>query len=40
MNRQNTLIKIIRYLLLGAICLISLAIMAFILWIHTVGGSR
>lgn len=40
MNRQNTLIKIIRCLLLGAICLISLAIMAFILWIHASGGPR
>ncbi len=38
MNRQNTLKKIIRCLLLGAICLISIAIMAFILWMHASGG--
>ena|GEM_PF-1371943 len=38
MNRQNILKKIIRCLLLGGICLISLAIMAFLLWIHASGG--
>lgn len=39
MNRQDTLKTVIRYLLLGLICLISLAIMAFILWIHISGHS-
>jgi len=34
MKRQNTLKKIIPYLLYGVICLISMAVMAFILWIH------
>ncbi|MFO8028408.1 MAG: hypothetical protein R6U28_00965 [Cyclonatronaceae bacterium] len=34
MNQKNTLEKIIRYLLFAGICLISLAIMAFIFWIH------
>ena len=34
MKRQNILKKIIPYLLYGVICLISMAVMAFILWIH------
>jgi len=34
MNQKNTLKKIIPYLLYGVICLISMAVMAFILWIH------
>lgn len=34
MKQHNTLRKIMTYLLLGGICLISLAIMAFILLIH------
>ena len=34
MKRQNILKKIIPSLLYGVICLISIAIMAFILWIH------
>ena len=34
MNQKNTLNKIIRFLLFAVICLISMAVMAFILWIH------
>lgn len=34
MNQKNTLEKNIRYLLFAGICLVSLAIMAFIFWIH------
>ncbi len=37
MKHKNTLEKIIQYLLYGVICLISIAIMAFILWIHISG---
>jgi len=38
MKRQNILKKIIPYLLYGVICLISIAIMGFILWIHISGS--
>ncbi len=34
MNQKDTLEKIIRPLLFALICLISMAVMAFILWIH------
>lgn len=34
MKRQKNIKKIFFYLLMGIICMISLAIMAFVLWIN------
>ncbi len=34
MKHKNIFSKIIHYLMFGVICLISIAVMAFILWLH------